>query len=86
MARSCGGYGRSGVSVLDDQSMNGSNGSPLVIEYAEDRLGPTKDAPTSTFYIYVPVLHWHQSPTTDELARRAIEQLADEAFRFGQQI
>ena len=55
--------------VLDDQSMNGSNGSPLVIEYAKDRLRLTEDAPTHTFYIYAPVLHWHQSPTTDELAR-----------------
>ena len=74
-----------GFPVLDDQSMNGSNGSPLVIEYPEDRLGPAEDAPTHTFYIYAPILHWHQSPTTDESARRAIEQLADEAFRFGQQ-
>ena len=74
-----------GFPTLDDQSMNGSNGSPLVIEYPEDRLGPAEDAPTRTFYIYAPVLHWHQSPTTDESARRAIEQLADEAFRFGQQ-
>ena len=62
-----------GFPVLDDQSMNGSNGSPLVIEYPEDRLGPAEDAPTRTFYIYAPVLHWHQSPTTDESARRAIE-------------
>ena len=69
---------------MDDQSMNELNGSPLVIEYPEDRLGPTKDAPTRTFYIYAPVLHCHQCPTTDEPARRAIEQLTDEAFRFGQ--
>ena len=75
-----------GFPVLDDQSMNGSNGSPLVIEYLEDRLGPTKDVPTYTFYIYALVLHWHQSPTMDECARQAIEQLADEAFQFGQQI
>ena len=69
-----------GFLVLEDQSMNGSNGSPLVIEYAEDRLGLTEDSPTHTFYIYAPVLHWHQSPTTDEPAHRAIEQLAEEAF------
>ena len=74
-----------GFPVLDDQSMNGSNGSPPVIEYPEDRLGPTEEAPTCTFYIYAPVFHWHQYPATDESARRAIEQLADEAFRFGKQ-
>ena len=66
--------------VLDDQSMNGSNGCPLVIEYPKDRLGLTEDAPTRTFYIYAPVLHWHQSPTTNESAQSAIEQLADEAL------
>ena len=69
-----------GFPVLDDQSMNGLNKSPLVIEYAKDRLGPTEEAPTCTFYIYALVLHWHQSPTMDEPAQRAIEQLADEAF------
>ena len=73
-----------GFPILDDQSMNGSNGSALVIEYPKDRLGPIEDAPTCTFYIYAPLLHWHQSPTTHEPAQRAIEQLADEAFRFGQ--
>ena len=69
-----------GFPILDDQSMNESNGSPLVIEYPEDRLVPTEDAPTHTFYIYALILHWHQSLTTDECAQRAIEQLADEAF------
>ena len=69
-----------GFFVLEDQSMNGSNGFPLVIGYAEDRLRPTEDSPTHSFYIYAPVLHWHQSPTTDEPAHRAIEQLAQEAF------
>ena len=62
-----------GVLVLEDLSMNGSNGSPLVIEHVEDRLGPIEDAPTRMFYIYAFVLHWHQSPTTDEPARKAIE-------------
>ena len=38
-----------GFPVLYDQSMNGSNRSPLVIEYAEDRLGPTAEAPTRIF-------------------------------------
>ena len=71
--------------VDEDLSMNGSNGSPLRVEYEGDRLGPCEEAPNRTFYIYAPVLHWHVSPTPDESARRAIEQLADEAFRFGQQ-
>ena len=61
--------------------MNGSN----VIEYVEDWLGPIEEASARTFYIYALVLHWHQSPTIDELARCAIEQLDDQAFRFGQQ-
>ena len=56
---SSGGYGRWGVFILEDQSVNGSNGSLFVLEYAKDRLGPTEDAPTCTFYIYAPVLHWH---------------------------
>ena len=60
--------------------MNGPNGSPLVIEYTKDRLGPIEEALTRAFYIYAPVLHWHQSPTMDEPARQAIEQLADESF------
>ena len=62
-----------GFPVLDYQSMNESNGSPLVIEYPKDRLGLTEDAPTRAFYIYAPVLHWHQSPIIDECARWAIE-------------
>ena len=73
------------VALVDELSMNGSNGSPLRVEHVEDRLGPSEDAPNRTFYIYAPVLHWHASPTPDDSARRAIEQLADEAFRFGQQ-
>ena len=32
-----------GFPVLDDQPMNGSNWSSLVIEYAKDRLGPTEE-------------------------------------------
>ena len=55
-----------GFPVLDDQSINGSNESPIVIEYPKDRLGPTEDAPTRTFYLYAPVLHWHESPTINE--------------------
>ena len=66
-----------GFPILEDQSMNGS---PLVIEYAKDRLGPTEDGLARAFYIYALVLHWHQSPTTDELACKAIEQLANKAF------
>ena len=60
--------------------MNGSNGSPVVVEHLEDWIGPIEDAPGQAFYIYAPMLHYHASPTTDELACRAIEQLVDEAF------
>ena len=62
-----------GVSVQDDTSMNGSNGSPIIVEHLEDRIGPTEDAPSWTFYIYAPTLHWHTSLTTDKSTRRAIE-------------
>ena len=69
-----------GVPRIEDTSMNGSNGSPIVVEHPEDRIGPTEDAPSWTFYIYAATLHWHASPTIDESARRVIEQLAYEAF------
>ena len=62
-----------GVPVQDDTSMNGSNGSPIIVEHPEDRIGPTEDAPGRTFYIYAPTLHWHTSPTIDDSTRRAIE-------------
>ena len=72
--------------AVEDTSMAGSNGSPLV-EYPEDRVGPTRDAPERLFYVYAPTIHWHTVSTAaeDEAARRVIEQLADEAYRFGQQ-
>ena len=67
--------------------MAGSNGSPIV-EYPEDRLGPTWDAPERLFYVYGPTIHWHTVSSTveDEPAHRVIERLVDEAYHFGQQI
>ena len=37
--------------AVDDTSMAGSNGSPIV-EHLEDRLGPSQDAPGRLFYVY----------------------------------
>ena len=70
--------------AVEDTSMAGSNGSPLV-EYPEDRVGPTREAPERLFYVYAPTIHWHTVSTAaeDEAAHRVIEQLADEAYRFG---
>ena len=50
-------------------------------------MGPTRDAPERPFYVYAPTIHWHtvSSAAEDEPARRVIERLADEAYRFGQQ-
>ena len=69
--------------AVDDISMAGSNGSPLV-EYPEDRLGPSQDASRRLFYMYAPMIYWHtmSSVVEDELACRLIEQLADEAYRL----
>ena len=66
--------------------MAGSNGSPLV-GYPDDRLGPTRDAPERLFYMYALTIHWHTVSSTveDEPARKVIERLANEAYRFGQQ-
>ena len=66
--------------------MNRSNGSPLMVEHLENRLGLSKEAPNRTFYTYAHVLHWHAFRTIDESLFRAIQQLAKEAFRFGQQM
>ena len=44
--------------AVEDTSMAGNNGSPLV-EYPEDRVGPTRDAPERLFYVYAPTIHWH---------------------------
>lgn len=74
-----------GVPLLEDLLINGSNRSSLVVEYAEHQLGPSKEVPHRTFYIYTPVVHWNASPTIDESAYRSIEHLADGVFRFGQQ-
>ena len=66
--------------------MAGSNGSPIV-EYPEDRLGPSQDAPRRLFYVYAPMIHWHTMSLAveDEPTRRLIKQLANEAYCFGQQ-
>ena len=65
--------------------MVGGNGLRLV-EYPEDRLGPSQDAPIRLFYVYALMIHWHtvSSAIEDESTRRVIERLANEACYFGQ--
>ena len=72
--------------AVDDTSMVNSNGSPIV-EYPEDRLGPSQDTIGRLFYVYAPMIHWHivSSAVEDELAWKVIERLANEAHHFGQQ-
>ena len=55
------------------------------MEYLDDRLGLMWDASERLFYVYAPTIRWHVVPLTvqDELAKRVIELLAYEAFRFG---
>ena len=71
--------------AVDDTSMAGSNGSPIV-EYPEDRLGPTWDALECLFYVYALTIHWHTVSSTveDEPVQTVIERLTNKAFRFGQ--
>ena len=72
-----------------DESMNGQGRAqrrgPIVVEPA-DRLGPTDKDPARRFYQWAPQFHWHlEVPSTiDEGVRRAVEQIAGDAFRFGQ--
>ena len=61
------------LALVHELSMNGLNGSPLQVEHAEDRLGPSKEAPNRIFYVYALVLHWHASPAPDKSACRAIK-------------
>ena len=35
-----------GALAIEDTLINGSNGSPLVVEHPEDWIGPTEDAPS----------------------------------------
>ena len=73
-----------------DESMNGQGraprGGPIVVG-PDDRLGPTDEEPARRFYQWAPQFHWHlEVPSiVDEGARRAVEQIVGDAFRFGQQ-
>ena len=73
------------VALADELMLNGFTNLPLQIEHPEDQLGPSQEAPNRIFYIYAPVFHWHTSLSSMNFVRRAIEQLVDEAFGYGQQ-
>ena len=73
-----------------DEIVNGQSRAPrrgsIMVE-PDDRLGPTDEEPAHRFYQWAPQFHWHlEAPSTvDEVAGRAMEQIAGDAFRFGQQ-
>ena len=73
-----------------DESMNGQGRAPcrgpIVVE-PDDHLGLADEEPARRFYQWAPQFHWHlEVPSTiDEGARGAMEQIAGDAFRFGQQ-
>lgn len=71
------------LALADELLMNGLNGLPLRVEHPEDRLGLFEDASNHTFCT-MHLCSTGMLPTADESARRAIGQLAAEAFRFGQ--
>ena len=73
---------------VDDTAMgNGRNGNggPIVV-MPEDRRGPNEEHPQRAFYVNAPQFHWHQYVVgaNDEGARAGIQQIAMEAFVFGQ--
>ena len=80
--------------VPHDESMgSGTNGeggngdgNPLV-QFPNDRVGPTEAVPNQRFFIHAPQFHWHVVPTPaiDDGARRAVERIAQDAFNFGTQ-
>ena len=59
---------------------------PIAVEPA-DRLGPKDEEPNRRFYQWAPQFHWNLvvPSTVDESARRAVEHIVGDAFRFGQQ-
>ena len=68
------------AAVLNDMSMNGSNGlaSPIVVKPG-DREGPTKEMLERAFYIHAPQFHWTLAMgTKDRPAHSAIESIAHE--------
>ena len=73
-----------------DSGMNGESGNghenPLV-QFPNDRVGSTEDVPNRRFFVRAPQFHWHvvQTPAIDDGARRAIECIAHDAFKFGTQ-
>ena len=72
-----------------DESMNGQGraprSGPIVVE-PDDRLGSKDAEPARRFYQWAPQFHWHLevSSIVDEGECRAVEQIAGDAFRFGQ--
>ena len=82
--------------IVDDEGMHGTadsggssgdNGTNPIVTFPDDRVGPTAEEPERRFYMHEPQFHWHVvMPTSvDEGARRAVEHIAQDCFRFGQQ-
>ena len=72
--------------AVDDTNMAGNNGSPIV-EYPNDRLGPTWDALERLCCRYAPTINRHVvlSLGNNLPARQVIKHLMAEAYCFGQQ-
>ena len=79
-------HGEQTIYQVDDAPMgNGRNSGPIVIS-PEDWQGPDAKNPQRAFYVNAPQFHWHQYlvGANDEGARTGIQQIAMEAFVFGQ--
>ncbi len=70
------------VTEYDDVSMGSRTNGPMV-EFADDRVGPTTDRPVQNFYLNRPQFTWVPTGIVDNDARHATVQLAEQAFRFG---
>ena len=63
-----------------------------IMTLVADREGRNPQEPDRRFYTHMPEVHWHyhtapqMTSTHDGEARRAIDRLADEAYRFGRMI
>ena len=77
-----------GPSDNSNESINGRvrapRRGPIVVE-PDDHLGPTDEEPARRFYQWAPQFYWHlEAPSiVDEGARRAMEQILGDAFKFG---
>ena len=73
--------------MVDDASMeNNHRNDGSIIIHTEDQKGPNQEQPQRAFYLNAPQFYWHQyvMGANNEGARARIQQIAMEAFVFGQ--